>query len=85
MVLPCNVVKKVREGFLENSMKSEEPHKRQSGGEEKEAHSGRGNHRYGYGSKQSNIKGIKLSIKIIECVQPERISPEEILGLLTGR
>ena len=45
VVLPCNVVKKVREGFLENSMKSEEPHKRQSGGEEKEAHSGRGNHR----------------------------------------
>ena len=42
-MLPCNAVKKVREGFLENSMKSEEPHKRQSGGEEKEAHSGRGN------------------------------------------
>ena len=38
-----------------------------------------------YGSKQSNIKGIKLSIKIIECLQPEGISPEEILVLLTGR
>lgn len=45
MMLPFNVVKKVREGFLEKVMKSEEPHKRQSGGEEKEAHSGRGNHR----------------------------------------
>lgn len=44
MMLPFNVVKKVREGFLEKVMKSE-PHKRQPGGEEKEAHSGRGNHR----------------------------------------
>ena len=44
-MLPFNVVKKVREGFLEKVMKSEEPHKRQPDGEEKEAYSGRGNHR----------------------------------------
>lgn len=69
-------------------MTSEEPQgKRQSGGEEKEAHSEEEtiDKKIFIWSKQSNIKGNKIINKDNRALQPEGISPEEILGLLTGR